>query len=180
MKAVDKADLSDEAIDATDANKAKSNDADKDYEAKATEANKAGKANLYDKAMYATEADEAEATEANEADEVKANTPISPLRLMWPISPARLRPTRLMRPKPMKLTRPLMQIWPTKLSRCCLTMTPPPSFTFHSPSQNTICSSQKLNGILSLMDVIISLWQLSACVIVNMVGGERAPSEFEK
>jgi hypothetical protein len=29
--------------------------------------------------------------------------------------------------------------------------------------------------MLSLMDVTISLWQLSACVIVNVVGGERAP-----
>jgi hypothetical protein len=59
-------------------------------------------------------------------------------------------------------------------------MTPPPSFTFHSPSQNTICSLQKLNNILSLMDVTISLWQSSACVVVNVVGGERAPSEFKE
>ncbi len=59
MKAVDKADLSNEAIDATEADKAKSNDADEAYEAKATEVDKAGEADSYDKAVYATEADEA-------------------------------------------------------------------------------------------------------------------------
>ncbi len=43
------------------------------YQAKATEANKAGQADLYDKAAYATEANKVKATEADKADEDKAN-----------------------------------------------------------------------------------------------------------
>ncbi len=70
---VDEADLSDEAVDATEANKAKANDAKEACEAKATEADKANKADLYDKAVDTTEADEAKATGADKADE--ANLP---------------------------------------------------------------------------------------------------------
>ncbi len=41
---------------------------------------------------------------------------IRPARPLMPLRPTRPKPlTRLMRPKPMKLTRPLMQIWLTRL-----------------------------------------------------------------
>ncbi len=70
MNAVDEADLSNEAIDATEADEAEATEADEADEAKADVTDKPGEADVADKRSEAeaNEADEAKATEANKAD----------------------------------------------------------------------------------------------------------------
>jgi hypothetical protein len=70
LKAVDKADLSNEVIDPTEADKANATEAKEADEVKANVTDKPGEADVADKCSKAeaNEADEAKATEADKAD----------------------------------------------------------------------------------------------------------------